>query len=99
MECDEFEWDERKNAQNVKKHGVDFEDAVAIFDEFFLTRKDERFSYGEDRYIAIGVVGNQTLVVVYTLRGDACRIISARKASRNERSEYYKALERRPPDG
>jgi uncharacterized DUF497 family protein len=88
----EFEWDEAKNAANLAKHGVAFEDAVAIFGGFVTLTPDLRQDYGEPRFIATGLLDGATvLVVVHTPRGDAIRIISARFANRREREAYRAA--------
>jgi uncharacterized DUF497 family protein len=86
-----FEWDAGKNAANLAKHGIDFEDAIGIFDGPILERPDERRDYGEHRIIAFGVVEDRELAVVYTVRGTHRRIISARRAHRHERKEYRDA--------
>jgi uncharacterized DUF497 family protein len=86
------EWDEEKREANVGKHGVDFVDDVAIFgDPLRVERVDQRGQYGEERRQVIGRVRAAVLFVVYTLRGAARRMISARKASRNERRTYHVA--------
>ena len=84
----EFEWDGRKAASNLDKHGVDFADAVTVLDdEIAVTVRDE--GPGEDRYVTIGMDAiGQRLVVVYTWRGERVRIISARKATPRERKSY-----------
>jgi uncharacterized DUF497 family protein len=87
-----FEWDARKNALNIEKHGIDFDTARLIFDGPVLEMMDERFDSGEKRVIAIGSVENRELVVVYTDRGEARRIISARRAHSHERRAYRKAV-------
>lgn len=83
-----FEWDGRKAASNLTKHGVDFADAVTVLDdEFALTVCDDRA--GEDRYVTIGMdATGRLLVVVYTLRGERVRIISARRPTSGERKSY-----------
>lgn len=85
---DEVEWDPRKAAANLKKHGVDFADAATILhDEQAITvREDEE---DEERYATVGMdaLGN-VLVVVYTWRNDKPRLISARKATPQERKQY-----------
>jgi len=93
-----FEWDEQKNLINIEKHGIDFEDAISIFLGSTLEAADDRFDYGEARVVAYGKTNGHVLAVVYTMRGDSCRIISARKANKDERNAYYAALFERPPD-
>ena len=88
----EFEWDEAKRQANLAKHGIDFIDAGYIFDGEFVEREDRRRAYGESRYQVTGVVGGRILRVVYTRRGDRCRIISARRVRRNERRDYYASI-------
>ena len=83
-----FEWDEEKAAVNLKKHGVDFRDAVRVFlDPFRIEFYDAAHSIDEDRYNTIGKV-REVLFVVYTERGPKARIISARKATPTERRIY-----------
>ena len=94
-----FEWDSKKNITNIGKHGIDFDDAISIFDGDTVETIDDRFEYGEERIIALGEMDGHVIVVVYTQRGDAIRIISAREAERHERNDYYSALAGRPPDG
>src|SRR5438270_12114694 len=85
----EFEWDEAKRRANIVKHGIDFVDAVAMFDGPFIEAEDRRRDYGERRMLATGGLSGQLLRVVYARRGDRLRIISVRKARRNERRAYY----------
>ena len=86
-----FEWDSEKERINIKKHGLDFSTAARVFkDENRLEIYDELHSDFEERDITIGVIDNiaYVVVVVYTERGEAIRIISARKATNNERRMY-----------
>ena len=92
-----FEWDAAKNAANVLKHGIDFEDAIRIFDGPVLERADDRRNYGEVRVVAFGVVDNRELAVVYTLSGARRRIISARRAHSRERKAYREAYPKQSP--
>ena len=82
------QWDRNKALTNLNKHGIDFADAVSVFsDELALTIFDDRFE--EERFITIGMdILSRILVVVYTLRDDEIRLISARQATRNERRQY-----------
>ena len=82
----EFEWDENKNAANIKKHGIAFEDASKIFLRQRIEKRSDRA--GERRYITIGEVNNRIIAVVYTPRGNKFRIISARKVRKNEERKY-----------
>ncbi|CAE6888944.1 hypothetical protein R69608_02227 [Paraburkholderia nemoris] len=80
-----FEWDELKNQINIRKHGIDFRDAVDVFDHPVLTAIDQREDYGEERWIALGWMAAIVGVVVYVERNaDVIRIISARKATKHE---------------
>jgi uncharacterized DUF497 family protein len=91
----EFEWDENKRQANIEKHGIDFAKIAPIFTHPIIERVDNRHDYGETRMILLGIVDNRVICVVYTLRGFVCRIISARKANRNEQRTYYQSLSRR----
>ena len=87
----EFEWDEDKNRRNRAKHGVSFERARAVFaDRFAQEKLDGRDNYGEERWLTVGMAQGQLLVVVNTQRGERHRLISARKATREESNAYYK---------
>jgi len=86
----EFEWDSRKAAVNRRKHGIDFADATAVFeDERALTVKDEITAVDETRMLTLGrdAMG-RLLVVAYTWRGERIRLISARRATSGERRQY-----------
>lgn len=86
----ELEWDARKAATNLRKHGVSFPFAVGIFlDENRIERVDDMNDYGETRFVTIGLVDGFEIVVVYTLRQDKIRMISARKADPHEIEAYW----------
>ncbi len=87
-----YVWDEEKAATNLKKHRVDFADAVGVFDDEFALRREDPDAEGEARFVALGVdyVG-RIVLVVYTYRGESIRLISARKATTRERGQYAKA--------
>ena len=83
-----FEWDEGKNLINKRKHGISFETAAYVFqDENYIEMYDFEHSTEEDRYIAIGRVG-EVLFVVFTERKENIRLISARLAAEAERRLY-----------
>jgi len=83
-----YEWDPHKARSNLRKHGINFADAVTIFtDDFALTIPDD--DSDEERFVSIGMDAlGRVLVVVYTWRGEKIRIISARKAELHERQQY-----------
>lgn len=90
-----FEWDESKNQANIRKHGIDFQSAVYVFsDPFALSIADDEHSENEERWILLGQnLNHQILLIVHTFREHNCiRIISARKATANERKTYLKRL-------
>ena len=85
----QFEWDPHKQRANLRKHGIELADAVAVFrDPLALTVEDRE--YDEQRFVTIGADAfGRTLVVVYTYRGtDTVRLISARRADPSERKQY-----------
>lgn len=85
-----FEWDQEKAKQNLKKHGVSFEEAATVFyDPLSATFNDPDHSVGEYRYITIGLSSlDRLLVVAHTERGEKLRIISARCATALERKKH-----------
>ena len=92
----EFEWDEEKNRINVAKHGIGFERAARIFDGPTVDWIDDRLDYGEERTISLGMIeGVSILVVVHTDWDNVMRLISARPATRSERTRYEEAIQKR----
>jgi hypothetical protein len=87
-----YEWDEQKRLVNVKKHGIDFIDVPEVFDDDVVIIPDERFDYGKTRFILMGILKSQVVVVAYTERGENIRIISARKATKNEQIYYFQQI-------
>jgi len=87
-----FEWDERKNRENQRKHGVSFEEARSVFfDQQAVEFYDDGYMEMEDRFLLLGVSAKlRILMVCHCLRqgGGVIRIISARKATKNEQREY-----------
>lgn len=86
-----FEWDENKNQANIKKHGINFADAIYVFsDQFALNIPDHEHSEDEERWIILGKnLQSSILLIVHTYReGDSIRIISARKSTKNEQHIY-----------
>lgn len=89
-----FEWDKRKEEANIQKHNISFDQASLVFaDPFALSLFDVQHSKDEDRWVLLGqTLGNVVLVVVHTFRNEdgieIVRIISARKATKNEKKSY-----------
>ena len=87
----DFEWDDIKAAENLRNHGGRFVHAALAFrDPFAVEWIDLREAYGEERIILLGMTGNQVLTLVYTERAERIRIISARRATKDEQDLYYR---------
>ena len=89
----QFEWDPVKARLNLTKHEISFEEASTVFDDpLFITFLDEEHSTDEERYITLGLSNSNTLLLIaHTDREGTIRIISARKATKNERRFYEEA--------
>jgi uncharacterized DUF497 family protein len=85
----EFIWSETKRAANIKAHGLDFVDVASVFDGVTFTFEDDRFSYGEQRFVTLGLLAGLTVSVVHTENEYEIRVISFRKASKRESQIYY----------
>jgi uncharacterized protein len=89
----ECEWDEIKNRTNVAKHGLDFADAEQVLSGACVSFVDDRFDYGEERLITLGLLASRVVVIAHAPRGDdVTRIISMRKANRREQKIYQERL-------
>ncbi len=88
----EFEWDENKRLANIRNHGIDFIDVSEVFDGDIVTIEDDRYSYGEQRFVTFGLLKGSVVAVVNTDRGEFIRIISIRKATKNEYRSYFQAI-------
>ena len=88
-----FEWDEAKNRENIRKHGLDFNDAWQVFKGPIVIDLDLKRDYDEDRWVLVGWLGNRTVVMTFTERAPhSIRIISLRKASKYERKKFEQAI-------
>lgn len=88
-----FEWDEKKRHANLSKHGIDFLEAVEMFQSPMLVVADNREDYGEDRLIGVGLSKGRLLVVIFTEpKPDIIRVISLRKATRNEKAQFRERI-------
>jgi len=87
-----FEWDEVKRQKNIKDHGIDFADLETLFEGVTVLMLDDRFDYGEDRFITLGLINGIVLVVVHTETDEVIRLISARKATKYEEKSYFEEI-------
>jgi uncharacterized DUF497 family protein len=90
----EFTWSETKRAANFKAHGLDFVDAASVFEGLTFTFEDDRFSYGEQRFVTLGLLAGHTVSVVHTENEYEIRVISFRKASKRESQIYYDEIKK-----
>ena len=88
-----YEWDKKKNQENLSKHGLSFEDASIVFSGTCITFEDRRANYGEERFITLGLLLGRVVVIAHTPRGEKTRIISMRKANSREKKIYQERLE------
>jgi len=88
-----YQWHPAKATANVKKHGIEFADAVGVFEDPGAITIEDSDAEGEQRFLSIGLdFLGRLIVVAYTYRGDDIRVISARKATRKEISVYEKRI-------
>jgi uncharacterized DUF497 family protein len=87
-----YEWGEAKRKSNIKKHGIDFVDTPKIFTGYTLTIEDDRFDYGEERFVTFGILDGRVVAVAHTESEKLIRIISIRKATKYEEKEYFSQI-------
>lgn len=87
-----FEWDEAKRQTNLRRHRLDFTDARAVFSSATFTFEDDRFEYDEDRYITLGLLRGTVVVIAHSEREEVIRVISMRKATKNEQRLYIQGF-------
>jgi len=87
-----FEWDENKRFINLQRHGIDFADVWQVFEIETHTIIDDRFDYGEIRYLSLGLLFGEVIAVTYTETDEITRIISARKSEKYEQETYFKEI-------
>ena len=88
----EFEWDEAKCRRNIFKHGIDFADLSAVFQDVLVTILDDRFDHDVTRCLTLGLLKGWVVVIAHNETESAIRIISARKATRDEEKSYYEQI-------
>ena len=89
----EFTWSETKRAANLKAHGLDFVDAPRVFEGATYTFEDDRFSYGEQRFVTLGLLAGIPVSVAHTESAHEIRVISFRKATKREAQIYFDAIQ------
>jgi len=89
----EFTWSKTKRTTNIRAHGLDFVDAHRVFEGATYTFEDDRFAYGEQRFVTLGMLAGIVVSVVHTESDYEIRIISFRKATRREAQIYFDALQ------
>jgi uncharacterized protein len=87
-----FEWDENKRILNIQRHQIDFVGIEEVFQGLIITILDDRFDYGEERFVTFGILNAVVLAIVHTDIDELIRIISVRKANRNEEIGYYENI-------
>ncbi|WP_297513248.1 BrnT family toxin [uncultured Caulobacter sp.] len=90
----DIEFDEEKRRQTLEHRGLDFADAVLVFEGPELTSVDDREDYGEDRLQTVGLLNGRLVMVIWTRRGETRRIISMRKCNDRERRKFRELLDR-----
>ena len=88
----QYEWDEAKREANLSKHGIDFADVAPLFDGITVTVLDDRFDYGEHRFVTLGILDGVVIAVAHTETDDAIRLISARRATHYEEERYFEQI-------
>ncbi|MBC7609174.1 MAG: BrnT family toxin [Polaromonas sp.] len=89
----EFTWSETKRAANIKAHGLELVDAESFFEGMTFTFEDDRFSYGEQRFVTLGMLAGITVSVVHTENENEIRLISFRKATQRESQIYFDEIQ------
>jgi uncharacterized protein len=87
-----FEWDETKRRSNIRRHGFDFVDAEEVFAGETATFLDDRFNYGELRFLTFGFFWGRVVAIAHTANDEAARVISFRKASKYEEKLFFQEI-------
>ncbi len=86
----QFSWDEAKRQVNLRQHGLDFADASAVFEGATFTFEDDRFDYGEQRFITLGLLHGRVVIIAHTEHNDEIRMISMREGTKREQILYFR---------
>ncbi|HBB98285.1 MAG TPA: hypothetical protein DC054_23120 [Blastocatellia bacterium] len=87
-----FEWDEAKRRSNVRRHGIDFVDADQVFAGETITFLDDRYDYRETRFLTFGLLWGEVVAIVHLETDEVIRVISIRRASKDEEETYFKEV-------
>ncbi len=88
-----FEWDEQRRELNIAKHAIDFADCEKVFAGLTATIRDDRFVYGEERFVTFGLLDGRVVAVAHSETTEIIRVISMRKATRHEQALFFEALQ------
>jgi len=89
----QFNWSQRKRSINLREHGLDFVDAPRVFEGLTLTYEDDRFAYGEQRFITLGLLAGVPVSVAHTESDDEIRVISFRKETGREEKRFFNEVQ------
>lgn len=89
----EFTWSKAKRVANLKTHGLDFVDAPLVFDGLAFTFEDDRFAYGEQRFVTLGLLAGTPVSIVHTETEHEIRVIPFRKATQREAQIYFDQIQ------
>lgn len=87
-----FEWDEAKRRSNIRQHGIDFVDVDEVFAGDTITFLDDRYDYGETRFLTFGLLWGEVVAIVHIETDEVIRVISVRRASKDEEETYFKEV-------
>ncbi len=88
----EFQWDEAKCLLNLQRHGIDFVGIERTFESETVTIPDDRFDYGEERFVTFGLLDGRVVAIAHTETDKVIRLISVRRATRHEEDSYFKEI-------
>ncbi len=88
----EFQWNEAKRQSNLHHHGIDFIGIQKAFEGETVTILDDRFDYGEERFVTFALLDGRVVAIVHTETDKVIRLISVRKATKHEENSYYKEI-------
>jgi uncharacterized protein len=87
-----FEWDEGKRQSNIRRHGIDFAVVEKVLHDATITFLDDRIDYGETRFLTFGLLNDKVVAITHTETDEVIRVISVRKASKNEQKTYFREV-------